>query len=270
MSKRWWSFAFAALAALATAGEAEEPTPRPRPKAKEEPSLPAPTDDELDKPGGKPVVPRPTPLPEAGEKAAPGDERGGAENGRPEHVNPFRERAAVPKYARPARITFSDKKVLEGHVWARADKPLRIYNRAERAHQDYFLSDLRRIEVTPEIEEFERDWRWKNQGSSEKVYLDTGYLWTQFLTTLTLSDGARVTGDCVGQFYIQLLDGKRESWVLYKKLNNRQGPDVPNKKRDEQPPLIYVKTVEFTDDFLKRPAPEKAPASPSTPATDNR
>ncbi|HPD16412.1 MAG TPA: hypothetical protein PLE19_15775 [Planctomycetota bacterium] len=257
MSKRWWGFAFVALAALATAGEAEPPTPKPKPKAKEEPSLPAPTDDELDKPGGKPIVPRPTPLPEPDDKAAPEPDQGGAQKTRPEHVNPFRERVAFPKYARPARITYSDQRVLEGHVWARADKPLRIYNRAQRAHQDYFLADLQRIEVKPEIEEFERDWRWKNQGSSEKVYLDTGYLWTQFLTTITLRDGTSVVGDCVGQFTIQLLDGQRESWVLYKKLNNRQAAGVPNKKRDEQPPLVYIKTVEFTDDFLKKPE-EKA------------
>jgi len=268
MSKRWWSFAFAALAALATAGEGEQPTTSPKPK--KQPTLPAPSQDELDKPGGKPIVPRPTPLPEPAAKAAPDAKAPDAKPPEPGHVNPFRRRAAFPKYARPARITFSDGTVLEGHVWARADKPLRIYNRAEKAHEDYFLSDLKRIDVKPEVEHFERDWRWKNQGSSEKVFLDTGYLWAQYLTTLTLADGSKVVGDCVAQFYIQLLDGKRKKWVLYKKLNNRKPAGVPNKKREEQQPLVYVKSVEFTDDFLKKPEGEKAPATPSAPNAQHR
>ncbi|MBM4033363.1 MAG: hypothetical protein FJ291_16490 [Planctomycetes bacterium] len=243
MWKRLLPCAFAMLTALAAAGEGEDPKPKPKPK--EEATLPPPTEGELDKPD-KPGVPRPTELPAEGQ---PSEKAKGAP--RPEHVNPFREKPKVPSYARPARITFSDKRVLEGHVWHRADAPLQVFNRAAKAHQDYFLSDLKRIDVAPESENFERDWRWKNQGSSEMVYLDTGYFWNQYVTTLTLTNGEKPAGDCSGQFYIQLLDGKRESWFLYKRHNNRQPAGTPNKKREEQEPLVYIKSVEFTDDFLK-------------------
>lgn len=245
MSRPWLPCVFAALAALAAAGE--ELTPGPKPKAKAEPTLPAPTDAELDKPQ-KPGVAPPTALPAPKGEAEEGD----GPPTRPQHVNPFREKPKVPSYARPARITFSDKRVLEGHVWRRSDAPIRIFNREKRAHEDYFLSDLKRIEAVPESENFERDWRWKDQGSSEKVYLDTGYFWNQYLTTFTLTSGKKAAGDCSGQFYIQLLDGKRESWFLYKRQSGRDAPGVPHKKREELEPLVYVKSVEFTDDFLKK------------------
>lgn len=257
MCKRWLPCAFAMLCAAALAGEGETtsppPPPKPKAKAKEEPTLPVPTEDELDKPGGKPIVPRPTPLPAPDETPAPEKGKGDAKGARPEHVNPFSERAKLPKYARPARVTYSDKKVLEGYAWHRAGAPIRVFNRAAKAHEDYFFSDLKRIDVRPETENFERDWRWKNQGSSEMVFLDTGYFWNQYLTTLTLTNGEKAEGDCSGQFTIQHLDGKRESWFLYKRQSAREVAGVPHKKREELEPLVYVKSVEFTDDFLKQP-----------------
>jgi len=249
MWKRLLPCAFAVLAAVAAAGEGEEPKPKPKPKPKEEPTLPAPTESELDKPD-KTGAPRPAEIPAKAEPQAP--DKANDKGARPQHVNPFREKPKFPAYARPARITFSDNKVLEGHVWHRADAPIRIFHRAKRAHEDYFLSDLKRIDVAPEKQEFERDWRWKNQGSSEMVFLDTGYLWNQYVATFTLANGEKPSGDCSGQFYIQLLDGKRDSWFLYKKQNNRPNPDAPKKKREEQEPVVYVKSVEFTDDFLKK------------------
>lgn len=248
MWKRLLPCAFAALAALAAAAENPTPEPKPKPKPKEEPTLPTPTEDELDKPGGKPIVPPPTPIATPDEKEAPDAEKGA----RPDPANPFGQKAALPKYARPARITYSDKRVLEGHVWLRFGAPVRIFNRAAKAHEDYFFSDLKRIDVAPESENFERDWRWKNQGSSEKVFLDTGYFWNQYVTTFTLTNGEKPAGDCSGQFYIQLLDGARDKWYLYKRQSGGDDRTKPHKKREETEPLVYVKTVEFTDDFLKK------------------
>jgi hypothetical protein len=253
MWKRWLLCAFAALCAAAAAGESqgENPTPEPRPKskAKGEPQLPAPNEDELDKPD-KTGAPRPTEIPT--KDAPPAQEKEQDKGSRPGHVNPFRDKPKLPPYARPARITYSDKKVLEGSVWARSDKPLRVFNRAAKAHQDYFLSDLKRIDVAPESENFERDWRWKNQGSSEKVFLDTGYFWNQYVTTFTLTNGEKPAGDCSGQFTIQLPDGQRESWFLYKRQSGGDDRTKAHKKREETEALVYVKSVEFIEDSPKK------------------
>lgn len=201
-----------------------------------------PDDEQIDKPGKAGVAPpRPLPTTRVAAEKKPGE---------PSHINPFQRRGRKPSYAVPARITCSDGKVMEGWVWRRADAPIRIFNRKARAHQDYTLGELKRIDVMPESQNFERDWRWKNQGSSEKVLLDVGYLWDQYLTTFSLSDGTKVSGDCSGQFYILLTDGTKTKWYLYKRHNNR---DKPHKKREELLPLVYVRSVEFTDEFLKKP-----------------
>jgi hypothetical protein len=153
----------------------------------------------------------------------------------------------------PVRITYSDGTVLQGWTWRRANDTLRIYNRAARAHEDYALADLKRIGVQAESVNFERDWRWKNQGSSEKVFLDIGYFWNQYLTTFTTTDGKKAAGDCSGQFYLLALDGKKTKWYLHKRHSDR----TKKGKREELQPLVYVKSVEFTDDFLPKAEDDK-------------
>ena len=249
MLRRLSILVLAVLAAAALAVEGEAPKPATKPKEKEAPSLPAPTDGDVDRPG-KPGVAPPTAIPEP--EKAEGDAREAGKGAPPEKVNPFRQRSKLPSYAKPARIMYSDGKALEGHVWRRADATIRIFNRDKRAHEDYYVSDLKRIDVTPETENFERDWRWKNQGSSEKVFLDTGYLWNQYITTFSLTDGSKAAGDCSGQFYIQTLDGTKDKWYLYKRQSGGDDRTKPHKKREETEPLVYVKSVEFTDDFLKK------------------
>ncbi|MFW6164542.1 MAG: hypothetical protein ACODAJ_17365 [Planctomycetota bacterium] len=211
-----------------------------------------PTPDDMDKPGKRPA-PAPAVLTdeETDTEPAPEDE----EEPKPKGHSPFRRRGTKPKYAVPARITYSDGKTLEGWVWRRANAPIRLFDRKDKAHEDYFLGDLRRIAVKTESTTFERDWRWKNQGSSIKVFLKTGYLWNQYETTFVTRDGERAAGDCSGQFYILLTDGTKTKWDLYKRHSGRGGP---HRERQDLQPLRHVKTVEFTDDFLKKPQDEKA------------
>jgi len=86
-------------------------------------------------------------------------------------------------------------------------------------------------------------------------------LGNQYVTTFTTTDGETASGDCSGQFYILLLDGKRDKWFLHKRHSARGGP---HKERKDLEPIVRVKTVEFTDDFLKKLEEEKAKAEGET------
>lgn len=240
MLRRGLIVAFVLASGAAIAAEAaKEPAHKPTRKPTAKPLPPKPTEDEIDKPG-KAAISSPTRLPDDPPKKP----------GKPGHVNPFRSRRARwPKYAAPCRITYSDKTVVEGYAWRSGNAPIRIFDRAKREHESYFLTDLKRLTVAPDSTTFERDWRWKNQGSSEKVYLEIGYLWSEYRTTFLTADGEKAVGDCSGMFNIVTLDGKRMKWFLYKRHNNR---DKPHKKRDEIEPLVYIKQIEFTDDILKK------------------
>jgi hypothetical protein len=231
-----------ALVGAVWAGEADKPKPGASSLVSE---------DEVDKPG-KPGVPMPRALPTAAE--AEQETKDGEKPDKPAFVNPRAARSRKPQYAEPTRITWSDGKTLEGWSWRRANGPIRIFNRKAKAHEDFFLSDLKRIDVRRETETFERDWRWKNQGSSEKVFLDTGYFWNQYVTKFVTHEGETAEGDCSGQFYILTVDGKRDKWYLHKRHSGR---DVKHAKREELEALVYVRSVEFTDDFLKRIEEEK-------------
>jgi len=239
-----WLLLLVAGLALAAEGKKEAPKDKPLP--------PKPTEDEIDKPDKAGVHP-PTEIPQESAKEekdtkAAGDAPKGKER------NPFAERSSRPKYAFPARITYSDGKTVEGYVWRGGDKPVRIFNRAERAHQDYKLADLRRIDVKIDLQEFTKDWRWKEQGSSEMVYLETGYLADTYLTTFTMVEGKPAAGDCNCQLFVMTPDGRKDSWILYKKQTGR---DLAHAKREEIKPLLYVKSVEFTDDFIKKAEEKK-------------
>ena len=243
---RTWLPILVLMGVLALAAEGKKEA------TKDKPPPPPPTEEEIDKPT-KPGVPPPQEIPEEPAKGQKDAEKEG-DAPKPRERNPFAERKAVPKYAVPARITYSDGAVAEGYVWRPANGPARIFNRADRAHQDFRLSDLKRIDVKPETENFEQDWRWKEQGSSEMVKLDTGYFWNQYITTFTPIEGKTASGDCNGQFFLMTLDGKRETCILWKRQSGRE---LPHGKREELKPLVYVKSVEFTDDFLKKAEEKK-------------
>jgi len=251
MRSLWIILALTPLLGLALGGEAPKPKPGPSTTV---------DDSDVDKPG-KPGVPMPRALPDPVEvdDAKAGDKP-------PAFVNPRARRSSKPKYALPVRVTWSDRKVVEGWTWRRANAPIRIFNRKAKAHEDYFLSDLKRVDVRPETETFERDWRWKNQGSSEKVFLEIGYFWNQYVTTFRTHESETAAGDCSGLFYLLPVgdDGKVTKFTLHKRHSGR---DVKHAKKEELEPLVYVKSMEFTDDFLKRiedekKAAEKPPVKP--------
>jgi hypothetical protein len=50
------------------------------------------------------------------------------------------------------------------------------------------------------------------------------------------------------------LDGKKDTWTLWKRQSGRE---LPHAKRADLKPLPYVKSVEFTDDFLKKAEEKK-------------
>ena len=227
------------------------------PKDKPKPELDRPTDADLDKPGES-DAPVPPAIPD--EPKTKDQEKGKPEA--PKAYNPFRGRPRWPKYAAPSRVTYSDGTVLEGYSWRRANGTIRIYNRKSKAHEDYYVEDLKKITVKVESTTFERDWRWKNQGSSEKVFLKTGYIWSQNATTFSIVDGDVVTGDCAGIFRMVTLDGKRTTWILHKRHSGR---DTPHKERKDLEPLVYVQKVEFTDDILKKKPEEEGGDAGKTP-----
>ena len=193
----------------------------------------------------------PRALPDKPEAA---DEKDGA---KPAFVNPRARRTKKPKYALPVRVTWSDGKVIEGWTWRRANAPICIFDRKAKAHEDFFLSDLKRMDIRPETETFERDWRWKNQGSSEKVFLEIGYFWNQYVTTFRTHEDETAAGDCSGLFYLVPVEGAATKFTLHKRHSGR---DVKHAKKEALAPLVYVKSIEFTDDFLKRLEAEKKAA----------
>ena len=141
---------------------------------------------------------------EPGSAPAPGDmtfiEEETAE-GAESPVNPFGEPSdgGPRKDAVPARVELSSGATVAGRIYTTRGKRLKIFN-LERGMYEYVpVPAVREIETIVEWERMEREWRFKEAGSPEKVYTGREYPARKFAYRLTLLNGHTITGHILGQ-----------------------------------------------------------------------
>jgi hypothetical protein len=132
-------------------------------------------------------------------------------------------------------LQLSDGLELFGSIYLTRDKGLLIYDRRLEKHREFPLSAVKRIDIEPDEEHVEREWRWKEEGSDEKVYTGRSYPWRKYLTTLTLADASRITGDLSALVYLRDDDGKERRFVLHKRQKGKPGTSLRE--------LTYVKSM---------------------------
>jgi hypothetical protein len=180
-----------------------------------------------------------------GEQAAEGqgpgdilylDEEEAAEGEMP--VNPFGgpgEAAIERKDAVPARVDLSDGTVLAGRVYTTRSKRLKVYNLADKIYEYVPVPALERIETEVEWERMQREWRFKEAGSPEKVYSGRAYPARRLAYRLTLRGGHKIRGHILGQpLYIES-GGEVRREVLHKRQKGEMG--------EGRQGLVYIRAV---------------------------
>ncbi len=132
-------------------------------------------------------------------------------------------------------IQLYDGSTFQGNIYLTWDKEFLIYDRALKQHTSIPLLAVKHIEVVPEEERLEREWRWKQEGSDEKVYTGRTYPWRKYVTTLKLVDGRCVSGDLSALVYLRDDKGKEHKFILHKRQKGKVGTSLAQ--------LKYVKTV---------------------------
>jgi len=152
-----------------------------------------------------------------------------------EELNPF---ASDGPRVPPANgyVLLSDGSRLEGYIHLTADLPLRIYSRAKKVHVDVAFDEVAEIDVEVEKDTLDREWRWKDAGSTEKVYTDRYYHTHKYVCTLKLKDGADLYGDMNAVLYFQNAAGEKKLFI-HKFLTGAQGPE------NKVPPIVFVQKV---------------------------
>jgi len=154
-----------------------------------------------------------------------------------EPVNPFTPpQQQVPKLN--GYLVLSDDTKIKGHISVTPGLLVKVFDRAAKKHVELPLEEIARIDVEVEKEWLDREWRWKEAGSPEKVYTDQYYYNHKYVCTLTLTDGGETRGDLNVVLYLQNAAGKKKFFIR-KYHKGKQGA------KDHVPKIVYVRQVVF-------------------------
>lgn len=166
---------------------------------------------------------------------APSTQPAGAATSRP--ISPFEAPPQDPE-TRRGTVTLSTGQVIKGPIATTREKPIRVWDAAEKEYRDVPLSLIRTLEAKVLWERDEKEWHFIESGSDIKEYSGKTYPARELSYTVTLVNGQTISGGIVAPLYVGPR-GEQRTLVL----NKRQKGPIGHKLAD----LAYVKRVEFTD-----------------------
>ncbi len=148
-------------------------------------------------------------------------------------------------------IELSDGTREEGRLWLTADIPLVFFDTGAKKWREVALEEISRVDATPRAQELDREWRWKEGGSDEKVYTGRARPRRWLNHEVSLKDGTRFAGRIKGTvIFIEIEAGPEAR----EKLAGADSPR-PVKKRyfirqhqrgdwgDGLDDLLYIKSI---------------------------
>ena len=96
---------------------------------------------------------------------------------------------------------------------------------------------LKRVEAVVVWERQQRQWRFKEAGSTEKVYTGETYPARMLSYRLTLRNDHRITGDVLGQPLYIAREDRTDRFVLHKRRKGAVGKSLED--------LVYIRAVVF-------------------------
>jgi len=162
--------------------------------------------------------------------AAPDEGEGGAAP-----PNPFGTAAGTRKDAVPGYVELSTGQKIPGRLYTTRAKRLKIFNVERKVYEYVPVPAVRRMEATVEWERLEKEWRFKEPGSPEKVETGRTYPVRQIRWRLILRNDHEIVGHLLGQpLYVE--EGGHVQRLL---LSMRQKGTFGQTLQD----LMYVRTV---------------------------
>lgn len=195
-----------------------------------------------------------------------------AASGEPPAINPFGQAPTVREDALPGYVEMSDGSIHPGRVYLTRDHRLKILDEKLQRQREVPLRVVKQIECKVKREWMEKQWRFKEAASAEKVYTGRSYPAREYLHTITLQDGRTITGPLSGIVYVQPYAGvasrpgnyqpraKPERFLLHKRHKGELGEDLES--------LSYVKLVKLGEEALaegRRKAARNRSQHPESP-----
>ncbi len=174
----------------------------------------------------------------------------------PPAINPFGPIKHEREDAIPGYLEMSDGRVAVGNVYLTRDRRIKIFDAQLQRQREIPLAKIQQIDCQVKREWMEKEWRFKELALDQKVYTGRTYPVREYIHTVTLTDGRKITGtidECV--VYVQPYTyspreatGYRphvdpEKFVLYQENKGEMGSDLKS--------LKYVKTIKLGKDALE-------------------
>jgi hypothetical protein len=183
----------------------------------------------------------------------------------PPAVNPFGKAPSEREDAVPGYVELSDGSIHPGMIYLTRDKRLQIYDEQLQRQREVPLQAVKELQCSVKREWMEKEWRFKETTSDEKVYTGRSYPAREYLHTITLADGRKLTGPLSGIVYVQPRQTgpaqtdhdrpqpKAERFLLNKRNKGELGQELKS--------LLYVKRIKLGKDAMEegeRKATKKA------------
>ncbi len=145
--------------------------------------------------------------------------------------------AAAMAQERAGKIEYSDSNVLSGVISLTPGAELKIQDGS--SVRVLAFDRVQEIRFTPEKEEMERAWRFKEAGQTAKEFFGSPYPVRHLATTVTLGDGEKIKGHLYTTV-LYVADGENvQKVILLAKQRGKEG--------DPMPSLVYPKRISFGD-----------------------
>ncbi|MGD9127363.1 MAG: hypothetical protein PVH19_08290 [Planctomycetia bacterium] len=160
----------------------------------------------------------------------------------PEAINPFGPKPAVREDARQGTILTSDGKRHVGMIYLTRDMRLKIYDEKAKRQRELPLRVVERIDATVKWERMEKEWQFQELAADKKLYTGKEYPAREYVHTITLKDGRKITGPISAIVYLKApaeedKPEKETRYLLHKRQKGK--PETTLKK------LIYVQSIDF-------------------------
>jgi hypothetical protein len=158
--------------------------------------------------------------------------------------NPF----GPPNFSRPdavpGYIELDNGDLAVGRIYTTRDKRLMLFDRAAKRFLPIPLQSLKCITGHLEWAREEPEWRWKEEGSDDKLYSGRSYPVMKVYYTFALLDGREFTGDCQTQPLYVAAEKEEARYILWQRHKGAIGQTVPD--------LRYIKSAQFGDQAQQR------------------
>jgi hypothetical protein len=143
----------------------------------------------------------------------------------------------------PGSLELSDGSIYPGLLFLTRDARLKIFDEAQKRQREIPWKSIKRIDCSVLKEWVEKEWRFKENASDEKLFTGRTYPAREYSHNITLQNNQTIHGSLAGIVYVQADPTEQpRRFLLHKRDKGEPGTDLKA--------LVYVRTIQVGEKAL--------------------